>query len=83
MLGWLVDVGRFLASHGVSFWFGGEPLAAVNFVSVDDGLQMLRQKAHRQSPSLYLVSFEAVCLFASEQSRLRGAAEETDEASRL
>jgi hypothetical protein len=55
------------------FPFGLEvgPLAAVNFVSVDDGLQMLRQKAHRQSLSPYLFRFEAVCLFASEQSRLR------------
>jgi hypothetical protein len=52
------------------------PLAAVNFVSVDDGFQMLRQKAHCQSPSPYLVWFEAVCLFDGEQSRLREAAEE-------
>jgi hypothetical protein len=62
------------------FGLGMGPLAAVNFVSVDDGLQMLRQKAHCQSPSPYLVRFDAVWLFASEQSRLRGAAEEADEA---
>src|SRR5665647_1687741 len=65
------------------FGLGAGPLAAGNFVSVDDGLQTLRQKAHRQSPSPYLVRFEAVCLFASEQSRLRGASEEADAASRL
>ena len=65
------------------FGLGVGPLAAVNLVSVDDGLQMLRQKAHRQSPNLYLVTFEAVCLFASEQSRHRGASEEADAASRL
>ena len=65
------------------FGLGVGPLATVNFVSVDDGLQTLRQKAHRQSPSPYLVRFEAVCLFASEQSRLRGASEEADAASRL
>src|SRR5674476_1364538 len=65
------------------FGLGVGPLAAVNLVSVDDGLQMLRQKAHRQSPNLYLVTVEAVCLFASEQSRHRGASEEADAASRL
>ena len=65
------------------FGLGAGPLAAVNFASVDDGLQTLRQKAHCQSPSPYLVRFEAVCLFASERSRLRGASEEADAASRL
>jgi hypothetical protein len=65
------------------FGLGVGPLAAVNFVSVDDGFQMLRQKAHRQSLNSYLVRFEAVCLFDSELSRLRGAAEEADEASRM
>jgi hypothetical protein len=57
------------------FGLGAGPLAAVNFVSVDDGFQMLRQKAHGQSLSPYWVRVEVVGLFASELSRLRGAAE--------
>jgi hypothetical protein len=49
------------------FGLGLGPIAAVDFVSLDAGLQTLRQKAHRQSPSPYSVRFEAVCLFAIEQ----------------
>lgn len=65
------------------FGLGVGTLAAVDFVSLDAGLQQLRQKAYRQSPGPYLVRFEAVYLFASEPSRLRGATEEADEANRL
>jgi hypothetical protein len=49
------------------FGLGVGPLAAVEFVSLEAGLQNQRQKAHRQSPSPYSVRFEAVCLFANEQ----------------
>jgi len=37
---------------------------------------MRRQKAHCQSPSLYLVRFDAICLFESEQSWRRGVSED-------